>query len=218
MIVMKKLMPVLLLLLLLNTINSEAHVKLLFPTGGETFVGGENITIEWSELANHNGTNWELYYSLDDGSTWITISDSIAYSEREFDWILPVEETTFARIKVIQNNPGTNYDDVSPKFNIAGPADIKQVPSSHQLFESLKIYPNPISSVGKISFSLVKKESISFEFYSISGKMVDKIPVRNFLPGTYTINWNIKSLKSGFYICIVKTDSMAQSYKLNVYN
>ncbi len=218
MIVMKKLVALLFLLLMFNSFDTIAHVKLLYPIGGETFVSGENITIEWSELANHNGTNWELYYSLDGGLSWITISDAVAYSERKYVWTVPSEETNMGRIRVIQNNPGINYDAASPSFNIESSTDIKQIKSSHQLFATLKIYPNPMSSVGKISFSLDKKESISFEFYSISGIMVDHIPAQQFLPGPHSFQWDIKSLKSGLYICIVKTNSLAQSYKLNVYN
>ncbi len=48
--------------------SAPAHVQLDYPVGGETFVAGEIIEIQWHVLLPHQEhTDWDLFFSSDGG-------------------------------------------------------------------------------------------------------------------------------------------------------
>ena len=111
-----KIAVVLLLLSLPN--QSKAHVGLDYPQGGETFIVGEIITIQWHIIVPHNQLNWDLFLSLDGGVTWDTLQLDIPTSNLSYDWVIPGNFTSQARIQIIQDNVDQNYLDNSMDFNI----------------------------------------------------------------------------------------------------
>ena len=98
--------------------SATAHVALDYPQGGETFIIGESITIQWHVVVPHNTLNWDLYYSPDGGVTWDTIQLDIPTSQLSYVWDIPNEETSLGRIRVIQDNEDQNYLDISMDFSI----------------------------------------------------------------------------------------------------
>ena len=55
--------------LLGHAYHSKAHVALDYPQGGETFIVGQTIVIEWHIVAPHITLNWDLFLSVDGGET-----------------------------------------------------------------------------------------------------------------------------------------------------
>lgn len=97
---------------------AKAHVALDYPQGGETFIVGETITIQWHIVAAHATLNWDLYFSVDSGETWDTLQLDIPTSQLSYAWEVPDSLTTHARIRVIQDNEAQNYQDESMDFTI----------------------------------------------------------------------------------------------------
>ena len=97
----------------------KAHVALDYPVGGETFIVGQTITIEWHIVAPHEQLNWDLFYSMDGGDTWDTIQLDIPTSNLSYEWVIPNNLTSIAQIQIFQDNVGQNYLDVSMDFTIA---------------------------------------------------------------------------------------------------
>jgi hypothetical protein len=104
--------------LLWSTKNISAHVALDYPLGGETFVVGQTITIEWHIVAHHNTLNWDLFFSPDGGLTWETIQLDIPTSQLSYEWEVPNAPTSQGRVRVFQDNEETNYLDNSMDFVI----------------------------------------------------------------------------------------------------
>jgi len=50
--------------------RTDAHVRILYPMGGEAFFRNDVFTIEWVRDQEHNQMNWDLYLSTDGGATW----------------------------------------------------------------------------------------------------------------------------------------------------
>lgn len=96
----------------------KAHVALDYPHGGETFIVGETITIQWHIVAAHATLNWDLFFSVDSGETWDTLQLDIPTSQLSYEWEVPDSLTTHARIRVIQDNESQNYQDESMDFAI----------------------------------------------------------------------------------------------------
>ncbi len=95
-----------------------AHVQLLFPQGGESFIGNSTIEIEWFPTVPHNTENWDLLISTDGGMTWDTLQSNIHVDSLTFSWLVPSNASTQTRIRVIQDNVGTDYDDQSDNFSV----------------------------------------------------------------------------------------------------
>ncbi len=115
----------------------RAHVALDYPLGGEAFIVGETITIQWHIVAVHATLNWDLYFSVDSGETWDTLQLDIPTSQLSYEWEVPDSLTAHARIRVIQDNEAQNYQDQSMDFtivpNISPP--ILDAPASDTLIE-----------------------------------------------------------------------------------
>lgn len=96
----------------------HAHVELVFPQGGELFIANSTIEIEWFPTVPHNTENWDLLISANGGSTWDTLQGNIHVDTLTFSWLVPSTASTETRIRVIQDNVGTDYHDQSDNFSI----------------------------------------------------------------------------------------------------
>ena len=106
------------LFIVLFTMNVNAHCKLEYPVGGESFKSGESITIKWKVTIAHNTDNWDLYFSNDNGATWQIIKEDINVNTLSYSWTVPELNTNSAKIKIVQDNQGTDYKAVSDAFTI----------------------------------------------------------------------------------------------------
>lgn len=206
----------LILLTIFRIVDVDAHVELTYPEGGESFFSGDTVTIQWTEVAFHNGQNWELYYSPDGGQNWDTIAANIAYSHREYQWIVPFHETTTGRIMVVQNNPDADYQDQCANFSIDNISGIGPDQSVNLLFESFRIFPNPVHTNTNLNFTIEQEQQVSISIHNMVGVRVDKIQVENYLPGTYNVQWNSEGIKSGTYFCRVNTGKQAKTFKMQI--
>ena len=115
------------LFLTVLSFTAFAHVDLEYPKGNETFSSGETITIKWKIAIAHNTNNWDIYFSSDNGQNWETIKEDINVNNLSYVWTLPQIKTSTAKIRVVQDNQGTNYDSTSDAFiiQIAEPFQVK---------------------------------------------------------------------------------------------
>ncbi len=114
----RKLMSVVVILVSAGTVN--AHVMLDHPNGGEVLGAGTVAVIEWHVIIGHATLDWDLWYSVTgSGGPWIEIAadlppgDISPGSVHTHDWIVPGLESGQVRIRVRQDNDGTDYEDVS---------------------------------------------------------------------------------------------------------
>ena len=82
-----------------------ASVTVEYPFGSETWVPGQQENIRWS--ANGAETNpFTLDYSLDGGSSWTTIDNTIPSQARSYVWTVPSVVSTQALIRITRNVRG----------------------------------------------------------------------------------------------------------------
>jgi hypothetical protein len=93
-------------------------VNVVYPAGEETWVPGETEIIRWSASDNNTNT-FTIEYSLDNGSNWTTISNSVAATSRLYVWTVPSSPSNTVLVRVSRNS--TAYTDVSDyTFTILG--------------------------------------------------------------------------------------------------
>ena len=97
-----------------------AHVQLDYPDGGEVLEAGTTAVIEWQILISHATVGWDLWYSSTGaGGPWIEIATDLPPGNittgaiHTFDWMVPAVESDQVRVRVRQNNTGTDYEDIS---------------------------------------------------------------------------------------------------------
>ncbi len=62
------------------------------------------------------------------------------------------------------------------------------------------IYPNPVKNTARIKYTVDKDVTELMLFiYDVSGKVVDKVSIKSFIPGSNEIEWQRKGLASGMY-------------------
>jgi hypothetical protein len=106
--------PILLASLAALTQPCRAHVGLLAPNGGEVLVVGSTFTIQWQILVPHNTLNWDLEYSISGPSgPWLPIAIDLPVGMTSYQWTVPNTPSTQVRVRVTQDNSGTDYTDVS---------------------------------------------------------------------------------------------------------
>jgi hypothetical protein len=92
----------------------RAHVALIAPNGGEILVVGSTFTIQWQVVVPHNTLNWDLEYSISGPSgPWLPIAIDLPVALTSYQWTVPNTPSTQVRVRVTQDNSGTDYDDIS---------------------------------------------------------------------------------------------------------
>lgn len=83
-----------------------------------------------------------------------------------------------------------------------------------QIENSVKIFPNPFSTVTTLEFYLSATENISVSIVDVVGRVVKNIPAKNLQSGKNRINLNLSELNSGIYFCKIKSNENLQTVKL----
>ena len=205
---------------------SNAHVTLDSPKGGDYFQSEDEIKIKWTETQDHGENNWDLYFSIDGGDSWVVIELDIDENIYEYTWGIPSSETATAKIRIVQDNKtGTDYDDISGNFTISSePWEGGEIITA--LFESntnssdkanLTNFPNPFSSQTIIHFSLTQTSKVQLHVYNLHGKLVSKL-VDEFLDsGVHEIVWKNNGIAEGTYLCRLLVDDQNFIRKILLY-
>jgi hypothetical protein len=79
--------------------SSYNTVTVLTPNGGEALSSGSVYTIWWG--APPEAVDFDLLYSIDNGSTWVNIANNVA--GRSYNWVVPIPQTNLNEclVKVI---------------------------------------------------------------------------------------------------------------------
>lgn len=86
------------------------------PYPGTTHITGSNTNIAWNNSIT-TGDSVSLYYSVDSGSTWTLISNSIP-NLGSYVWTIPNENSATCRVKIVDNDNASYRDSSSLDIKI----------------------------------------------------------------------------------------------------
>ena len=202
------------LLLSVAWINSStAHVNLLDPKGGETFIAGDNFTIKWEVVIEHVPIDFDLHFSPDGGVTWEELA-VLQVDRFDYLWTVPDIETEQAQIRITQDNEATDYTAISSNFRIRVVTAVEEPRAYPTEFEFLSYYPNPFQSETTIKFALPHHNHVSVEIYSIHGIKVAALMDEVLSAGQYSITWDASRTKPGLYLFRVQAGTFVETRKL----
>ena len=86
-----------------------------YPAGGEKFLPGESVTLQWDSYGDPANT-FTLQYSTDNGSNWTDINTNVAANLRQLAWTVPNINTEQALVRITRNS--TALTSTSQAFTI----------------------------------------------------------------------------------------------------
>ncbi len=94
----------------------------------------------------------------------------------------------------------TVYEVLVDKTN----AEVHEIEVNNNI-NNLIVYPNPVSKILNIDFSVPNTTNCEVTLYSTKGKLVRSILNENVQKGTKHISFSVEGLKSGIYLCKIST-------------
>lgn len=93
------------------TVSTTPDVELTYPEGGETFVAGSEVSIDWTTSGSSLDTV-KLEYSTDEGLSYNVIVDNVDYDESPYLWTLPDIDVEKVKLKITVQDGGKAYLDI----------------------------------------------------------------------------------------------------------
>jgi hypothetical protein len=182
-------------------------VRLLRPNVGEVFQDSTQELIRWQKFYPPRCDSLSLFYSIDNGRTFLPFASNISSSDTSFLWTVPCVNSDSCKVKIIAYGPGWQYDESDGIFTITstGITEIATLPLAMTL--GVKVYPNPTKSLTAIRYSLPAEGKVSLQLYDISGRLVKTLVDEYKKPGNYSVTLNSKTLSAGVYFLSLQTKS-----------
>jgi len=187
-----------------------AHVLLENPPDSAQYAPGEVITIKWSNILEHDGISFELYFSTDSAATFIPIKTGIPTTQFTYDWTVPDNITNKAAIKVVQNNGSVDYIDYNYFIITNTPYQMNIITELYPSPENsnsglISNYPNPSFGSSTIEFNLPSGSNVALRIFDSQGKLVTTLIDDRLNKGTYKKHWDAADLPKGLYF--IRLDS-----------
>ena len=93
----------------------QPYIEVIYPNGNESFNPGTSEIITWDNAGIT--TNQTVEYSLNNGSSWTTISSTVAPTAGRLSWTIPAANTSTALVRV---SSGALSDISDANFRILG--------------------------------------------------------------------------------------------------
>jgi hypothetical protein len=197
--------------------SAAAHVALDYPVGGETFLVGETVEIQWHVVIPHDQENWDLYWSSDGGTTWETLELDLPVEQLSYLWTLPDVVTEQGRVRIYMDNTGTDYEDSSGDFAIQAGAPATDPHGNSAESPALHVsHPNPFTKSATVSYALPAAAAVDLAIYDRSGQRLRTLVSGQRSAGTHSIEWDGldqtgSQLPSGSYVCRLALGSSAET-------
>lgn len=170
-----------------------ASLELLYPNGGEVFLGGTLDSVLWDGNGNLNVNNSAMF-SSDSGQTWIWVGDDLIPKERLF-WTLPNISSTNCLIAFAGDTSDAVF--TINKDNISLLEQLKA--------EGPQLYPNPINRADQIQFTQAS-EIKAIEIIDNLGRLI--------LSTNRIETIDLKTLDAGIYHVRINTNKESYLRKL----
>ena len=102
--------------------------------------------------------------------------------------------------------------DVINPFEFLINSDWLSVDEIPQEFLITSVYPNPFNPSVSIEYNVIEISNIAFNFFDITGNLIDSKNIGYTSPGNYKFFWENKNIPSGTYF-IVMTDGISKNIR-----
>lgn len=170
---------------------AQGQITIAAPNGGEIWVPGTQHTISWYNLTGFGTPPRIIFYSSDNGTTWIPI-DTVPGSTASYSWTVPNVNSNQCLVRVQES--ATAYDDSNGAFTISASAGVVENGNDSKII----VYPNPVMEYMTIKNNSLENPIVQVSVIDLQGKLVEtnkcempdqqiKIDMSVFAPGIYSL-------------------------------
>ncbi len=117
----------------------------------------------------------------------------------------PPDTTDTLNMPIIDLTSTNTSDDKTTSLHI----------EQNYLRQTFNVFPNPVSGISTITFSLENPSEVTIQISDIKGKIIEKIiEIKPYDFGYHTIEYNTKNLSPGMYFYTIITNSGINALKL----
>jgi hypothetical protein len=194
---------------------ATAHTGLDSPNGGEIYTTGEVVSIRWHIYILHPLENWDLWYTVDNGTTFTNCADQPEYDwmpiaadipptcllasgscpdpgdcQMEYLWTVPEGiDSDQVKIRVRMDNEGFDYYDVSDEpFSIRSTVSVPEA-LAHAGLVLGQNSPNPFRPMTIITFALGDTGPVRLAVHDVAGRVVDTLVEETRGFGYHAVVW-----------------------------
>lgn len=198
----------------LSDLQQLSSVNVQSPNGGEIWVIGETEDITWTCV---NVSDVKIEMSMDNGSNWSTIVDSIPNTET-YSWVVTAPDSSNeCLIRVSNVSNGDIYDVSDGTFTIDIISDVdnelNNLPTEYSLGQN---FPNPFNPSTTIKYAVPKSSFVNIKIYDMTGQEVASLVNEVKEAGIYEIKFDAHNLASGVYIYRMIAENFTSVKKLNL--
>ena len=112
---------------------------------------------------------------------------------------------------------GTHGRGIFRTKTLMGPVAIKENKENDKAINSLKVYPNPVSTYANVEYNLKRTSNVRIDIYDLSGKLINSEKINNQHPGEHTYNFNVNNYNKGTYILSITANGKKSVSRFIVY-
>ncbi len=160
--------------------------------GGEVWLSGDTEPITWTAEDDVGVTAVDLAYSTDGGLTFPNVIASGLLNTGSYSWVVPITETTEARIQVTAHDAAgnTGEDASSADFEIHNPASAV-AEGMLGVGEMLRLYPNPTSARAvHVLFRVPQATVVDVSIFDVTGRLVRRLESGYSANGLHDLRWD----------------------------
>jgi len=185
------------------------YLKVKSPNGGEKFLQGQEIVVEW---INNTGelVTIELYKS---GIPAVTVRTAV--STDTVRWTVPTDLDPGNDYRLVVRSEGSSQlNDLSNSdFEITDQNTGFNPAESGK--RGIKVYPNPAHEFLTVEFTLESAQQVTIKLYSMLGQELGTILNETRRPGMHRVTHGMADFPAGSYIIQFKTSQQLESKLLN---
>ena len=158
------------------------------------------------------GGEFGTYYTENGGTTWTDCSGAFGKTP-VFDMGQNWRTYNEGCIKPGQIYIGTHGRGIwSSDAYLSLPGDQDNL-APNKFIPNINVYPNPLSDVGNLQFSIEENSDVYLQIFNLSGQLVDEVSQSNMTAGNNTLTFDTNSLPKGTYIIRLTAGSMVETTK-----
>jgi len=120
------------------------------------------------------------------------------------------------RIEVVDGgaNAGGTYSVAIDGCNTSDtPPQTPTVPTRFHLGPN---YPNPFNPTTSIAFDVPIATRVTLKVHDVAGREVATLVDREYVPGSYQVQWDARQVVSGVYVCSLRAGAFKESRRMVV--